>query len=117
LKVAKRIVHYIKGSYQLGKKYCSIENQLVDYTNLDWDGDGDNIKSTLGYIFYLGSRPIVWSCKNHKVVSLSTIEEKYCGVFNANTEVIWIHNILGELGFLVEQLNVVYCDYDSKSVI
>jgi hypothetical protein len=47
LKATKRIVHYIKGTYQLGIKYCSKNmNQLVGYTNLDWVGDGDDKKST-----------------------------------------------------------------------
>jgi hypothetical protein len=46
LKVAKKIVHYIKGTYQLGIKYCSDKvNQLFGYIELDWAIDGDDVNN------------------------------------------------------------------------
>jgi hypothetical protein len=49
------------------------------------------------------------------VVSLSTTKAKYKGAVNASTEAVSIHNLISELGFSVEKLNVVY--YDNQSAI
>ena len=64
LKVVKIIVHYIRGTSQLGIQYCNnIVNQLIGYTDLDWFGYNDYKKNAYVYVFQLGSKPIVSSCK------------------------------------------------------
>jgi hypothetical protein len=51
LKVAKRIVRYIKGTYHLGIKYYSKHfKSLVGYTDSDWPVDGDDRKETSSYV-------------------------------------------------------------------
>jgi hypothetical protein len=57
----------------------------------------------------------VWSCKKHKVVSLSTTKAKYRGVVQAGTEAVWIRQLLGELGFPVQTSTTIY--YDNQSAI
>lgn len=42
------MVYYIKG-----KCRSKNVNQLVNYINLDWDGDKNDKKSTLCYVFHL----------------------------------------------------------------
>jgi hypothetical protein len=88
-------------------------NQLVSYTNLDWFGDTYDMNLTSDYVFHLGSRPIVWSCKKQKIVSLLTIKAKYIGVVSAGIETMWIHNLMGELEFSFEESIVKYCDNQS----
>jgi hypothetical protein len=44
------------------------------------------------------------------VVSHLTTKEEYRVTINVGTEVVWIHNLMGELGFPFEELAVVYCD-------
>jgi hypothetical protein len=48
-----------------------------------------------------------------KVVSLSTIEVEYRGVVQAGTKAVWIHQLMGELGFPVETSTTIYCDNQS----
>jgi hypothetical protein len=55
----------------------------------------------------------VWSCKKHKVVSLSTTKEEYRDIVQPGTEAFWIHQILGELGFLVQTPTTIFCDNQS----
>ena len=64
-------------------------------------------KSTLGYVFYLVSRPIVQSCKNQVVYILNTYIE-YNGVVNAGTKEEWIRNILVNLTSIVKDSIIVY---------
>jgi hypothetical protein len=55
----------------------------------------------------------VWSCKKQKAVSLSTTEVEYIGVVQEGTEAIWIRQLLGELGFLVQTSTTIFCDNQS----
>jgi hypothetical protein len=46
-------IHYSSGGTPL----------LVGFTDLDWADDPDDRKSTVGYVFILGSGPVTWACK------------------------------------------------------
>jgi hypothetical protein len=61
----------------------------------------DDKESTSSYLFRLGFRPIVWSCKNKTMVSLLTTKEEYHGVVHVGIRDMWIQLLMGELlGFL-----------------
>lgn len=47
---------------------------LVGYTDSDYAGDIDDMKSTSGYVFMLGSGAVAWSSKKQPIVTLSTTE-------------------------------------------
>jgi hypothetical protein len=86
---------------------------LVGFTDSDWAGDNDDQKSTSGYVFHFSTGPLVWSCKKQKVVSLSTTKAEYHGTIHAGTKAVWIHQLLGELGFPVQTSTTIYCDNQS----
>eukprot|EP00253_Pinus_taeda_P033351 PITA_33351 len=72
---------------------------LVGFTDSDWVGDPDDQKSTIGYVFTLGSGPITWDCKKQSAISLSSTEAEYCGAIEASKEALWLCQILPEFGF------------------
>ncbi|XP_059068195.1 uncharacterized protein LOC131858764 [Cryptomeria japonica] len=51
-----------------------IEIDLVGYTDLDWAGDSQDHKSTLGYSFSLGSGLVCWLSKKQSTIALSSTE-------------------------------------------
>ena len=54
LKTAKRVLRYVKGTLSYGIKFCSSQNfQLQGYSDSDWAGSLDDMKSTSGYSFQL----------------------------------------------------------------
>jgi hypothetical protein len=59
---------------------------LVGFTDFDWVGDPDDQKSTAGYVFTLGSRPITWACKKQSTLALSSTESGYHAVVQASKE-------------------------------
>ncbi|XP_016747481.1 uncharacterized mitochondrial protein AtMg00810-like [Gossypium hirsutum] len=64
LTVAKWMLRYIKGSTNLGVWFEKAEElKLVGYTNSDWARSVDDMKSTSGYLFSLGSGVFSWSSK------------------------------------------------------
>nr|DAD23353.1 TPA_asm: hypothetical protein HUJ06_024816 [Nelumbo nucifera] len=53
---AKRILRYLQGTKEYGIWYKSTTgSRLISYTNSDWTGSVDDMKSTSGYAFSQGS--------------------------------------------------------------
>eukprot|EP00253_Pinus_taeda_P009987 PITA_09987 len=86
---------------------------LVGFTDSDWAGDLDDRKSTAGYVFTLGSRPITWACKKQASISLSSAEAEYRGAVEASKEALWLRQILSEFGFQQQHKTTLWCDNQS----
>ena len=86
-KVAKRILQYIRGKVQFGIHYSTGATPLlVGLTDSDWASDPDDQKSTAGYVFTLGSRPITLACKKQSALSLSSAKAEYRAAVQASKE-------------------------------
>ena len=77
LAAAKRVLHYIKGTFHHGIEFTHGPLSLSAYTDADWAGDPDDKRSTSGFLIYLGSNVITWSAKKQPTVSRSSIESEY----------------------------------------
>lgn len=54
--VAKRVLRYLKGTVDYGLFYKKDEsNELVGFSDSDYDGDLEDRKSTSGHVFMLSS--------------------------------------------------------------
>ena len=116
LAAAKRILRYIKGTSDYGLVYKrNEETKLVGFCDSDYPGDQDDRKSTSGYIFLLGSKPISWNCSKQKVVALSSCEAEYISSTSAVCQGIWISRFMHELiGESIEKFDLCI---DNKSAI
>ncbi|KAG6529238.1 hypothetical protein ZIOFF_011434 [Zingiber officinale] len=53
LKIAKRILRYIKGTIDFGLLYSTSNHfKLEGYSDSDWGGDIDDRKSTTGFVYF-----------------------------------------------------------------
>jgi hypothetical protein len=86
---------------------------LVCFTDSDWAGDPNDDKSTVGYVFSLGSRPVTWACKKQQAISLSSSEAEYQAIVNAIHEALWLRQILLECEFQQQHLTNLWCDNQS----
>eukprot|EP00253_Pinus_taeda_P006023 PITA_06023 len=113
-KAAKRILPYVQGTVQFGIYYTAEASPLlVGFTDSDWAGDPDDRKSTAGYVFTLGSRPITWDCKKQGAISLSSAKSEYRGAVEASKEALWLRQILSEFGFQQQHSTTLWCDNQS----
>ena len=63
-KAAKRVLRYVKGSLDHGIWHGRVENlKFVGFTNSDWVGSQDDMKSTSPYVFIIGSSVFNWNSK------------------------------------------------------
>jgi hypothetical protein len=113
-KSTKRIFRYVHGTVQFKIHYnLGGTPLLIGFTDSDWDGDPNDRKSTTGYVFSLGSRPVTWSYKKQHDIALSSAEEEYRAMVNANQENLWLRQILSEFGFQQQHLTSLWCDNES----
>ncbi|KAL4293397.1 hypothetical protein AHAS_Ahas18G0124000 [Arachis hypogaea] len=76
---------------------CSDLQIFFSFSNLDWGSDLDDRRSTCDFCVYLGSNMVLWSSRRQALVSRSSTEVEYHGLAAANSEIIWIQNLLHEL--------------------
>ncbi|KAL0339561.1 UNVERIFIED_CONTAM: Retrovirus-related Pol polyprotein from transposon RE2 [Sesamum radiatum] len=73
---AKRILRYLRGTKDFGIWYKSTNDaKLVGYTDSDWAGSVDDMKSTSGYTFSLGSGIFSWASKKQATVAQSSAKQ------------------------------------------
>eukprot|EP00253_Pinus_taeda_P035259 PITA_35259 len=114
-KAAKRIFRYVQGTIQFGIHYSAeVSPLLVGFIDSDWAGDADDRKSTVGYVFTLGSGPITWACKKQGAISLSLVEAEYRGAIEASKEASWLRQILSKFGFQQQHPTTLWCNNQSS---
>ncbi|KAG8490933.1 hypothetical protein CXB51_014728 [Gossypium anomalum] len=115
-KAAKRVLRYVKGTLNFGVKFGrSKELKLVGYSDSDWAGSVDDIKSTSGYFFSLGSSVFSWSSKKQQTVAQSTTEAKYIAAATAVNQAIWLRKLLDDLN--ARQMEVTEIKVDNQSTV
>ena len=69
LAAAKRVLRYIRGTFNHGIKFTPSPLHLSSYTDADWVGDPDNRRSTSGFLVYWGNNVVTWSAKKQPTFS------------------------------------------------
>ncbi|XP_027934022.1 uncharacterized protein LOC114189605 [Vigna unguiculata] len=114
--VGKRILRYLQGTKEFGIWYKTITNsRIIGYTDSDWAGSIDDMKSTSGYAFSLGSGIFSWVSKKQATVAQSTVEAEYVAAAEATSQAIWLRRILKDMGEKQRGPTTIYCD--NKSTI
>ena len=86
------------------------DNKLIGYCNADYAGDHDTKRSTIGYVFKLGSGTISWCSKRQSIVSLSTTEAEYRAATMVAQECTWLIQLMNNLHQSVDYAVPLYCD-------
>ncbi|KAK2975201.1 hypothetical protein RJ640_022093 [Escallonia rubra] len=71
------------------------------------------LKHVLRYLkatIHHGSNPISWKSTRQKSVSRSSSEAEYNAVANSTAEILWVTNLLHELGIILPKTPVLFCD-------
>jgi hypothetical protein len=99
------LLRYIKGTLDLGITYrrgpglstASISQSLKCYTDADWAGDKDKLRSTSGTVVLLAGGAVSWISHLQSVAAQSTMEAEYVAGSHAGRELVFVRNLLGEL--------------------
>ncbi|PRQ31062.1 putative RNA-directed DNA polymerase [Rosa chinensis] len=95
-----RILRYLKSAPGKGlifSKYSHLD--VSGYTDADWAGNITDRRSTSGYFTFVGGNLVTWKSKKQKVVARSSAEAEYRGMARGLCEMLWLRNLLRDLGF------------------
>ncbi|XP_026432336.1 uncharacterized protein LOC113329710 [Papaver somniferum] len=111
LDTAKRLLRYIQGTMNFGIMYSrNLDVKLVGYCDSDLGGCIDDMKSTSGYAFSLGSGIFTWASKKQETVALSTAETEYISTSIATSHVVWLRRIMEDIQEKQEGCTEIFCD-------
>jgi hypothetical protein len=79
---------------------------LIAYSDSDYTADPVKHISTTGYLLKLANGIISWQSRAQKTIALSATEAEYMALSNCSRQVVWIQNILTELGLPVQQTQI-----------
>jgi hypothetical protein len=80
---------------------ASAPKLFYTYSNADHGSNCNKGCSTSAYIVKIGSGAILWMLHLQPIVVLSTMEAKFIAATSAGQEVVWMCQLLRELGFLI----------------
>ncbi|KAI4340767.1 hypothetical protein MLD38_025574 [Melastoma candidum] len=105
------LTHTRTGTQNVGLKYTKEQkDDLVGYVDCDWAGSLDDRRSTLGYLFCIGTEPISWSSKKQSTVALSSAKAEYNAANEATRVAVWLRRLLLELQQKVDESTTIFCD-------
>jgi hypothetical protein len=111
LRAAKRILRYVRGIVSYGVKFKKCQSfKLHGFSDSDWASSIEDMKSTSGYCFNLGSRVFSWCSKKQEIVAQSTAEAEFIAATAAVNQTLWLQKILHDLHIEEEEPTEISVD-------
>ncbi|GAU28735.1 hypothetical protein TSUD_372430 [Trifolium subterraneum] len=111
MQALKRVLRYLKSTISHGLHLVKTTNlNVTAFCDADWGGDTIDRKSTGAYIVYLGPNVISWSCKKQSTVARSSTEDEYRTIATTTAEILWLRQLLHELGLDLNQPPTIFSD-------
>ncbi|RVW59781.1 Retrovirus-related Pol polyprotein from transposon RE1 [Vitis vinifera] len=106
----EQILCYLKKAPGLGILYSSQGHTRIEcFSDADWAGSKFDRRSTTGYCVFFGGNLVAWKSKKQSVVSHSSAESEYRAMAQATCEIIWIHQLLCEVGMKCTMPPKLWC--------
>ncbi|KAI7815493.1 Retrovirus-related Pol polyprotein, partial [Rhyzopertha dominica] len=93
----KRLMRYLKATQDLKLKYAK-DGVTEIYCDADWANDKDDSKSICGFVVILSGGVVSWRSKKQQIIATSTVEAEYISMFETCKQMIWIMELLNEIG-------------------
>ena len=115
-KAVKHLFRYLRGTMDLVFTYspCPHSSELFrTYSDADHAGKLHSRKSTGGFVVMVGTGAVSWSSKLQSMVGLSSTEAEYVAGNEAGKEVMWMRNLLTEIGYTLPGPSTLFMDNNS----
>jgi len=89
--------------------------KLHGFSDSDWGGSIDDMRSTPGFCFNLGSAIFSWSSKKQDIVAQSTAEAEFIAATAAVNQALWLQKLLR--GLYMEEDKATEISVDNQAVI
>ena len=89
--------------------------EIIGYSNSDFAGCRDSMKSTSGYIYLLAGGAISWKSVKQSIVDSSTMASEFVACYEASNHGIWLRNLVMGLRIMdgIKRPLKLFCDNKS----
>ncbi|KAM7509738.1 hypothetical protein LguiB_008613 [Lonicera macranthoides] len=109
--VLEQILCYLKGAPGRGILYANHGHTRIEgFSDADWAGSKVDRKSTSGYCIFVGGNLVSWKSKKQNVVARSSAESEYRAMAQSVCEIMWICQLLNEVGIKTSVPAKLWCD-------
>ncbi|OWZ03650.1 polyprotein [Phytophthora megakarya] len=95
----KRCLRYLKATRDYGLEFSGDAVVLKAFTDSDYAACEDDRRSVSGYVTMIGQCTITWSSRRQRIVAQSTAEAEYVALAHCTREVLFLRQLLKELGY------------------
>ena len=107
----EHVLHYLKGSPGRGLLYTNHgHNKIECFCDADHAGSKATRRSTTGYCVFVGGNLVSWRSKKKDVVSKSSAEAEYRAMSQSVQEIVWVHQLMKEVGLVTSLHAKLWCD-------
>ena len=110
---AKKVMRYLQRTKDYMLVYRKMENlEVLGYTDSDFAGCSDDLKSTSGYIFMMAGGAISWKSVKQTLRASSPMRAEFVACYGAATQAIWLKNFISRL-LVVDSISrpiKIFCD-------
>ena len=116
---ALRVLRFLRTTKSLRLVYSFANDrvprgqELRAFTDASWMNDADKMRSRAGYLSTFCRCPLSWKTKLPSIQAMSTTEAELVAGTEGAKEVVWLRNLLSEVGFAQDGPTVVYIDNQS----
>ena len=108
---AKRILRYVKGTIDFGRRFQHVQKfSLQGYSESDWAGYADDMKSTSGYCFSFGFGIFSWCSRKQEIIAQSTINVEYVVAMLAANQALWLRKLMIDLQMEQKESTTFFVD-------
>ena len=87
------------------------------FSDSDWGGSLDDMKSTSGFCLTLGSGVFSWSSKKQEIVAQSIAEAEFITATSAVNQALWLRKIMADLHMEQKESTKVFVDNQATIAI
>ncbi|XP_071729433.1 secreted RxLR effector protein 161-like [Rutidosis leptorrhynchoides] len=112
-KAAKRVMRYLQRTKDYMLTYQRLDQlEIIGYTDFDFAGCQDSLKSTSGYIYMLAGGAISWRSIKQTLTATSTMEAEFMACYKASNEGLWLRKFVTGLRIVdsIKRLLRLLCD-------
>ena len=112
-RAAKKVMRYLQGTNNYMFMYRQTYSlEVIGYSNSNFAGCVDSLKSTSGYIFKLADGAVSWRSVKQTLTATSTMEAKFVSCFEASSHGVWLKSFISRLRIVdsISRSLKLYCD-------
>ncbi|XP_043703711.1 secreted RxLR effector protein 161-like [Telopea speciosissima] len=116
---AKKVMRYLQRTRDFRLVYRRSERlEVVRYSDSDFSGCTDDMKSTSGYVFLMGGGAISWKGVKQTVIASSTMQAEFVVMFEATKQAVWLRNFIAGLKVVdsISKSLRLWCDNNSTVI-